>query len=297
MQEFHSSHLASLPLNSSLTIELQKLFIRLLKDGYTIRSQAKSESMTPTIFPKDILTVVPKCLEQLKVGDIAVYGPDQTTDTTQLTTHRVIGKGEDAKKGSYLLTRGDATGWIGRGIRVYQHQVYGKVTEILRENKKIKFDHPVQRYLTRPLIRLFSFLHAKRISIKSPFRSNKRVMTHLQEFIVQKQSEELTKIENTPLETVEPSCIIEKATAFTLYAHEEERYLIPIVNKVADMEHIFMINESGKIIWENIAEKTSVENLAKALQAYYDIKEDVALSDTISMVAWLVSIGAVRKKS
>ena len=108
---------------------IPQLFVRLLREGYQIRSRAKGESMAPLIRRGDLLTIRPAGFAEMRAGEVVAYGSAGLEEEDTLTTHRVVKK-VNSRGQSYLLTRDDASSWAGRGVPVYPAQVYGKVVKI-----------------------------------------------------------------------------------------------------------------------------------------------------------------------
>jgi hypothetical protein len=59
----------------------------------------------------------------------------------------------------------------------------------------------------------------------------------------------------------------------------DELILVPISNNVAKMNELFTMNETGKFIWENINENTTVLELENAMTEAFTIDNETARKD------------------
>jgi hypothetical protein len=85
--------------------------------------------MLPCILPGDILVVQREPLDQLAVGEIAVF-----TRRDRLFAHRVVDLGQGANL--HLVTCGDSL--YERDLPVLSHELLGRVTSIIRGPRRIK---------------------------------------------------------------------------------------------------------------------------------------------------------------
>jgi len=58
-----------------------------------------------------------------------------------------------------------------------------------------------------------------------------------------------------------------------------ELILVPLTGNVAQMNELFTMNETGKFIWENLGEMTTIENIENSLTATFEIDADTAKKD------------------
>jgi hypothetical protein len=58
-----------------------------------------------------------------------------------------------------------------------------------------------------------------------------------------------------------------------------ELILVPLTGNVARMSELFTLNETGHFIWENVSEKTTVDELAEAMTETFNIDAETAKSD------------------
>ena len=67
-----------------------------------------------------------------------------------------------------------------------------------------------------------------------------------------------------------------------------ENLIIPITSGVGDMEdELYSLNESGKVIWDKLDGKKSLEQVAAEIGSEYDEAEEEIKNDVINFVAEL----------
>jgi hypothetical protein len=76
----------------------------------------------------------------------------------------------------------------------------------------------------------------------------------------------------------------------------EERILVPIRKKVADMASIYVLNETGARIWDLMDGQRSLAEIRDVLVEEYDVEPQTAAEDLIQMVGELHELEIVRKK-
>ncbi len=62
-------------------------------------------------------------------------------------------------------------------------------------------------------------------------------------------------------------------------AENNEVILVPVVNDVADMKEILVLNEVASHIWENIDFYDSFDDIIKDIMKNYDVDESRAIND------------------
>ena len=72
-----------------------------------------------------------------------------------------------------------------------------------------------------------------------------------------------------------------------------ETFVVPVRAGVADLEAIFTMNEVGSAIWARIDGQKSVDELARALAAEFDVAETDAAADVVAFIELLASKGLV----
>ena len=65
----------------------------------------------------------------------------------------------------------------------------------------------------------------------------------------------------------------------------DEYVLVPVTNNIADMTSMYTLNETGAFIWDLIDGERSVDQIAAAMAAEYDIDAAMALSDVETYLA------------
>lgn len=119
---------------ASLTIDLLTESLR--RNG-RVEFRVRGGSMRPLLRNGDLLTVQPAVINQLAVGDVAVF-----SRAGKLFVHRVI-----RMSPSSLLTKGDA--FPEADTPVAQHELLGRVTAVRRGTKQVNLDALLPRTLGR----------------------------------------------------------------------------------------------------------------------------------------------------
>ena len=68
-----------------------------------------------------------------------------------------------------------------------------------------------------------------------------------------------------------------------------ELIIVPLSGNVAQMNELFTMNETAKFIWENITEKTSVEDIENAMTDTFDIDKETAKKDILVFLTQMES--------
>jgi Coenzyme PQQ synthesis protein D (PqqD) len=68
----------------------------------------------------------------------------------------------------------------------------------------------------------------------------------------------------------------------------QEALLVPVRNKVGDLDSIFTLNETAIAVWESIDGKTSVDDVVERLCREYDVTREQAAADAADIVRALV---------
>jgi hypothetical protein len=58
-----------------------------------------------------------------------------------------------------------------------------------------------------------------------------------------------------------------------------ELVLVPLTGNVAQMNELFTMNETGKFIWENINDDTTIDELAEKMVESFEVSPEVARRD------------------
>lgn len=71
----------------------------------------------------------------------------------------------------------------------------------------------------------------------------------------------------------------------------DELILVPLSGNVSDMNHLFTMNETGKLIWENLRPEENIEYYVKLIMDYYDVDKDLAYNDVNIFLARISHLG------
>jgi hypothetical protein len=130
------------PRNRSLVIASLELG-RVLADRGKVTFRAQGTCMFPCVQPGDVLHIESRTIDQVAVGDIAVFRRD-----TNLFGHRAIAKGIDNGK-PYIVTRPDRTKQGDDGP-TYGDDVLGAVTAIERRGQGVPLQPQPLRGVAAP---------------------------------------------------------------------------------------------------------------------------------------------------
>jgi len=60
-----------------------------------------------------------------------------------------------------------------------------------------------------------------------------------------------------------------------------ELVLVPLSGNVSQMNELFTMNEAGRFIWENLSERTTVEDLTEKMTESFDVSAKEAEKDIL----------------
>jgi len=63
-----------------------------------------------------------------------------------------------------------------------------------------------------------------------------------------------------------------------------ELILVPLSENVSQMNELFTMNETGKFIWENINDDTTLEELTEKLVENFEVSQDIARKDIVEFL-------------
>ena len=63
-----------------------------------------------------------------------------------------------------------------------------------------------------------------------------------------------------------------------------EYVLVPVANNIADMNSVFILNETGAFIWEKIDGKKTVGEIIELVINEYEIEKETATNDILEFV-------------
>jgi len=68
-------------------------------------------------------------------------------------------------------------------------------------------------------------------------------------------------------------------TGFVTREVGNELVLVPLTGNVAQMSELFTMNETGRFIWENINDDTTIEVLAEKMVEAFEVSSETARRD------------------
>ena len=71
---------------------------------------------------------------------------------------------------------------------------------------------------------------------------------------------------------------------FVTRAVGDELIIVPLSGNVAQMNELFTLNETAKLIWENLDENASLESMQMLLTETFDVDKTTALNDVESFL-------------
>lgn len=74
-----------------------------------------------------------------------------------------------------------------------------------------------------------------------------------------------------------------------------ETILVPIRQNVADLESIYVFNETASRIWELVDGRRPVREIRDQIVAEFEVQEDEAEQDLAELLAQLEEIGAIER--
>jgi hypothetical protein len=73
-----------------------------------------------------------------------------------------------------------------------------------------------------------------------------------------------------------------------------ETIIVPIKNKVGDLDSIYTLNEVGTLIWELIDGKNSISKIVEVISNTYEVKLEEAERDALQFINSLEKAGMIR---
>ena len=71
---------------------------------------------------------------------------------------------------------------------------------------------------------------------------------------------------------------------FVTRAVGDELIIVPLSGNVAQMNELFTLNETAKLIWENLDQNASLESMQMLLTETFDVDKTTALNDVESFL-------------
>lgn len=72
--------------------------------------------------------------------------------------------------------------------------------------------------------------------------------------------------------------------------------IVPVGQAAVEFAGMVTLNATGAYIWELLEKEQTLESLAEALQAYYEVDYDRAYQDARTFVEKLIPVGAILEK-
>ena len=113
-----------------------------------IRFKATGDSMLPSVWPGDLLTVRRQSFSEFRRGQIVLY-ERVAGENAQLVAHRVVDCSGD--RGQQLITRGDSL--PRNDAPVHEDQILGRVVSISRNGRPISPDFTRSRRIAAWVLR------------------------------------------------------------------------------------------------------------------------------------------------
>ena len=76
-----------------------------------------------------------------------------------------------------------------------------------------------------------------------------------------------------------------------------ETIIVPIRNRVGDLDSIFTLNEVGTLIWQLLDGQTNSHQIVEAIHRTYDVEEEDAARDTADFLESLETAGLIKETS
>ena len=75
-----------------------------------------------------------------------------------------------------------------------------------------------------------------------------------------------------------------------------EVFLVPISGHLADLQELFVLNETGRYLWERLDDSCSLDDLARDLVDEFEVDEETALRDVETFAKQLVEARLVQPR-
>ena len=73
-----------------------------------------------------------------------------------------------------------------------------------------------------------------------------------------------------------------------------EIFLVPVKQKLADMQNLFVLHGVGEFIWDQLEAAISADEIVQRLADSYDVKQDDAATDAAAFLSELEAAELVR---
>ncbi len=127
----------------------QELLTEVARKFGEIRFKATGDSMLPSVWPGDLLTVRRQSFSEFRRGQIVLY-ERVAGENAQLVAHRIVDCSGD-RSGRQLITRGDSL--PRNDAPVHEDQILGRVVSISRKGRPIGLDFTRSRRIAAWVLR------------------------------------------------------------------------------------------------------------------------------------------------
>ena len=127
----------------------RELLVEVARNFGEIRFKATGDSMLPSVWPGDLLTVRRQSFSEFRRGQIVLY-ERVAGENAQLVAHRVVDcRGDRSPR--QLITRGDSL--RRNDAPVHEDQILGRVVSISRKGRPIGLDFTRSRRIAAWVLR------------------------------------------------------------------------------------------------------------------------------------------------
>ncbi len=89
--------------------------------------------------------------------------------------------------------------------------------------------------------------------------------------------------------------LIKRSDNFIFRKVVKEMVLVPIKQDVAELEHIFTLNEVGAFVWDTLSKPSTIEELQQAVLEEFDVEPEVAQQDLHEFLNALDALNALER--
>lgn len=76
-----------------------------------------------------------------------------------------------------------------------------------------------------------------------------------------------------------------------------EYVLVPVIDNIADMNSVFILNETGAFIWENINGKNTIGEIIEKLVTEFETEKETAIEDVLDFCKKMKDFLIIRNDS
>lgn len=74
-----------------------------------------------------------------------------------------------------------------------------------------------------------------------------------------------------------------------------EVFLVPIRGRLADLQELFVLSETGRSIWERLDGQHSLDDLVAGVVSEFEVEEEQARSDALVFIGQLEEAGLIEE--